>query len=107
LLVVVVVLLLLLLLLSAGFEAALAGHLAAGATYSETITWPKVKRLLSVASNWIIIVQVQTSQAEAGRLQTVPQLCTGQHLLQLLPSALLCGTCPAVPWVWGAPQQEQ
>eukprot|EP00775_Hariotina_reticulata_P010190 gene10190-10350_t len=60
-LVVVGVVVVVLLLLLAGFEAALAGQLAAGASYSETITWPKVKRLLSVASNWIIIIQLRTA----------------------------------------------
>jgi hypothetical protein len=42
----------------AGFEKALEGQLAAGAAYSESITWAKVWTLLRVPSNWIIVLQV-------------------------------------------------
>lgn len=41
-----------------GMEEALAGQLAAGAAYSETISLHKLKRILAVPSNWIIILQV-------------------------------------------------
>ncbi|KAF6255108.1 major facilitator superfamily domain-containing protein [Scenedesmus sp. NREL 46B-D3] len=39
------------------FEEALRGQLAAGAAYSESISWRKVRRLLAIPSNWIIILQ--------------------------------------------------
>lgn len=42
----------------AGFEKALEGQLAAGAAYSESITWSKMWSLLRVPSNWIIVLQV-------------------------------------------------
>lgn len=40
------------------FEEALRGQYAEGHTYSETITWPKVKRLMVIPSNMLIISQV-------------------------------------------------
>lgn len=41
------------------FEEALSGQLAAGEAYSETVSWSKVKRMLRIPSNWLIILQVQ------------------------------------------------
>ena len=40
------------------FEEALTGQLAAGEAYSETISFAKLKRLLRIRSNLIIILQV-------------------------------------------------
>jgi hypothetical protein len=47
----------------AAFEEALRGQLAAGAAYSESISWRKVRQLLSIPSNWIIILQVRDRKA--------------------------------------------
>lgn len=51
---------------SAGFEKALEGQLAAGAAYSETITWAKVWGLIRVPSNLIIILQVGQAVCAGG-----------------------------------------
>jgi hypothetical protein len=42
------------------FEEALRGAYAEGDVYKETITWPKIKVLLRIPSNWLIIFQVGT-----------------------------------------------
>ena len=41
-----------------GCEAELAGVYADGASYSERISWAKVRTLLRAPSNWLIVVQV-------------------------------------------------
>jgi hypothetical protein len=50
--------LLLLLAAAAVWEPGLQHQLAEGESYSETVSWAKVRLLLKVPSNWLIITQV-------------------------------------------------
>eukprot|EP00879_Flechtneria_rotunda_P006260 GHRR01006579.1.p1 GENE.GHRR01006579.1~~GHRR01006579.1.p1 ORF type:complete len:583 (+),score=156.80 GHRR01006579.1:972-2720(+) len=52
------------------FEEALSGQLAAGAEYSETITWHKLRLLLAIPSNWLIILQGLPGCLPWGVMQT-------------------------------------
>uniref|UniRef100_A0A383W382 Major facilitator superfamily (MFS) profile domain-containing protein n=1 Tax=Tetradesmus obliquus TaxID=3088 RepID=A0A383W382_TETOB len=52
------------------YEEALRGQLAAGAAYSESISWRKVKQLLAIPSNWIIILQGLPGCLPWGVMQT-------------------------------------
>jgi hypothetical protein len=72
-----------------GFEAALEGHLASGATYEASISWPKVWRILAIRSNWIIILQGLPGCLPWGVLQTYINGGAGPKGLQRVQHAAM------------------
>jgi hypothetical protein len=80
------------------FEEALRGAYAEGDVYKETITWPKIKVLLRIPSNWLIIFQVGNDV-----LHCTWKWCGAKHSkLTALSAICPCPLCGGTP-VFGHP----